>query len=70
MTPRQVVTNLLAAALPDTSCHMTGARQILDNAADSAPAAGPPSKAQEVTYAASWAATTLAAASLYIETDY
>lgn len=50
--------------------HPSGVRRILDNAAHRAPAAGPPSKAQEVTYAASWAATTLAAASLYIETDY
>ena len=44
--------------------HPTGVRRILDNAAHRALAAGPPSKAQEVTYAASWAATTLAACAL------
>ena len=32
----------------------TGVRRILDNAADTALAAGPPSKAQEAWYVASW----------------
>ena len=40
---------------------MTGVRRILNRAADRALAAGPPSKAQEVTYAATWATTTVAA---------
>ena len=35
----------------------TGVRRILDNAADRALAAGPPSKAQEAWYAATWAGT-------------
>ena len=37
------------------SDHPTGVRRILDNAADRALAAGPPSKAQEAWYAATWA---------------
>lgn len=41
---------------------MTGVRRILDNAAHRALAAGPPSKAQEAAYAATWAATTPSAA--------
>ena len=35
----------------------TGVRRILNNAADRALAAGPPSKAQEAWYAATWAGT-------------
>lgn len=44
--------------------HPTGVRRILDNAAHRALAAGPPSKAQELWYAATWAGTTLAACTL------
>ena len=36
---------------------MTGVRRVLDNAAHRALAAGPPTKAQEAWYAATWAAT-------------
>ena len=36
---------------------MTGVRRVLDNAADRALAAGPPTKAQEAAYAATWAGT-------------
>ena len=36
---------------------MTGVRRILNNAADRALAAGPPTKAQEAWYAATWAGT-------------
>ena len=39
---------------------MTGVRRILDNAAHRALAAGPPSKAQEAAYVASWLATAAA----------
>ena len=35
----------------------TGVRRILNNAADRALAAGPPTKAQEAWYAATWAGT-------------
>ena len=40
---------------------LTGVRRILDNAADRALAAGPPSHRQELTYTAMWAATTVTA---------
>lgn len=40
---------------------MTGVRRILNNAADRAMAVGPPTKAQEAAYAATWWATTAAA---------
>lgn len=43
------------------STHPNGVRRILDNAADRALAAGPPTKAQEATYTAMWLATTSAA---------
>lgn len=43
------------------TAHPTGVRRILDNAAHRALAAGPPTKAQEATYAAAWWATTAAA---------
>jgi len=43
---------------------MTGVRRVLNHAADRALAAGPPSKAQEAWYAATWVATTLAACAL------
>lgn len=33
---------------------MTGVRRILDNAADRALAAGPPTRAQEATYTTMW----------------
>ena len=36
---------------------VTGVRRILNNAADRALAAGPPTKSQEAWYAATWAAT-------------
>ena len=36
---------------------MTGVRRVLDNAAERALAAGPPAKAREAWYAATWAAT-------------
>ena len=36
---------------------VTGVRRILNNAADRALAAGPPTKAQEAWYAATWAGT-------------
>lgn len=36
---------------------MTGVRRILNNAADHALAAGPPSRAQEAWYVASWLGT-------------
>jgi len=39
------------------TAHPTGVRRILDNAADRALAAGPPTKAQEAWYAATWAGT-------------
>ena len=37
--------------------HPSGVRRILDNAAHRALAAGPPSKAQEAAYVASWLGT-------------
>ena len=37
--------------------HPNGVRRALNNAADRALAAGPPSKAQEAWYAATWAGT-------------
>ena len=37
--------------------HPSGVRRILNNAADRALAAGPPTKAREAWYAATWAAT-------------
>ena len=40
---------------------MTGGRRILNNAADRALAAGPPSHRQELTYTAMWAATSVTA---------
>ena len=36
---------------------VTGVRRVLDNAADRALAAGPPTRAQEAWYAATWAGT-------------
>ena len=36
---------------------VTGVRRILNNAADRALAAGPPTRAQEAWYAATWAGT-------------
>lgn len=41
----------------DHTCHPSGVRRVLDNAAHRALAAGPPSKAQEAAYVASWLGT-------------
>ena len=41
---------------------MTGVRRILNNAADRALAAGPPTKAQEAWYVATWVGTLALAA--------
>ena len=40
--------------MPTMTDHPTGVRRILNNAADRALAAGPPTKAQEAWYVASW----------------
>lgn len=44
--------------------HPTGVRRVLNRAAGSALAAGPPTRAQEVTYTVAWVATTLTACAL------
>jgi len=44
--------------------HPPGVRRVLDNAARRALAAGPPTRAQEVTYTVAWVATTLTACAL------